>query len=97
MEQILKTALAEQDLINIWLYSFQQWGEEQANQYLNELGHAIELLGATPLMCTERQEFIPPVRIYHHARHLIIYVITEKAIEIIRVLHESMDINTQLE
>lgn len=90
--------LAEQDLNNIWLYSFQNWGgEAQADQYFDQLSNAIELLGSAPLMCHIRQEFIPPVRIHHHASHLIIYVATEDNVDIIRVLHESMDIEALLE
>ena len=30
MPSVRKTALAEQDLIDIWLYSFHMWSEEQA-------------------------------------------------------------------
>ena len=96
MRPIHLRPLAEQDLNNIWLYSFQDWGEAQADQYFDQLNNAIELLGNAPLMCHIRQEFTPPVRIHHHASHLIIYVATEDNIEIIRVLHESMDIEALL-
>jgi plasmid stabilization system protein ParE len=37
-----------------------------------------------------------PVRIYHHSRHLIVYVVDGDNILIVRVLHESMDIGWQL-
>ena len=96
MYQAILRPLAEQDLNNIWLYSFQNWGEVQADHYFDQLSKAIELLGKTPLMCRERQEFTPPARIHHHARHLIIYVVAEGDIEVVRVLHESMDIDIQL-
>lgn len=96
MNKIHLRPLAEQDLNNIWLYSFQNWGEAQADQYFDQLNKAIELLGSTPLMCRQRLEFIPPVRIHHHASHLIIYVASESGIDLIRVLHESMDIDMQL-
>ena len=96
MYQAILRPLAEQDLNNIWLYSFHNWGEVQADRYFDQLSKAIELLGKTPLMCRERQEFTPPVRIHHHASHLIIYVEFESGIEVIRLLHESMDIDIQL-
>ena len=97
MYQAILRPLAEQDLNNIWLYSFQNWGEVQADRYFDQLSKAIELLGKTPLMCRERQEFTPPVRIHHHASHLIIYVAAEGGIDVVRVLHESMDIETLVE
>jgi len=96
MNKIHLRPLAEQDLNNIWLYSFKNWGEAQADHYLDQLSKAIELLESTPLMSRERLEFIPPVRIHHHASHLIIYVAFESGIDLIRVLHESMDIDMQL-
>ena len=94
MNQASLLPLAEQDLNNIWLYSFQNWGEAQADRYFDQLSKAIELLGKTPLMCRERLEFTPPVRIHHHASHLIVYVTTGSDVDVIRVLHESMDIET---
>tara|TARA_B100001250_G_scaffold409377_1_gene433599 strand:+ start:2150 stop:2449 length:300 start_codon:yes stop_codon:yes gene_type:complete len=94
--QIHKQALAEQDLLDIWLYSYQQWGEAQADHYLDELNTAMQGLIDYPLAYRERLEFSPPVRICHHARHLIVYVVAERYLHIVRVLHESMDIEVLL-
>ena len=44
MPRIFKRALVEQDLVNIWLYTFDEWGEKQANKYLDDLDNAIRLL-----------------------------------------------------
>ena len=90
--------LAEIDFENIWRYTAKKWGVKQAIKYTNELEKTFAILAANPLMCRERFEFEPPVRIHHHASHLIIYLITEdQHIVIIRVLHESMDIDAQLQ
>lgn len=97
MADIFKQALAEQDLIDIWVYTFNKWGEAQANEYLDELDETIRLIAEQPLLCRERHEFDPPVRIHHHAHHLIVYLVLEKGIRIVRVLHESMEIDTQIE
>lgn len=48
-------------------------------------------------MCHIRQEFIPPLHIYHRVSHLIIYVTTEDSVEITRVPHESVSIEALLE
>lgn len=42
--KINKNIKAENDLVNIWLYSFKQWGEHQADLYLDEIGHCIDSL-----------------------------------------------------
>ena len=58
---------------------------------------AIQLLPEQPLICRERTELNPPVRIHHHAHHLITYLSLEDGISIIRVLHENMDVDDHLE
>lgn len=97
MPRIIKQIQAEQDLLEIWLYTFNEWGEQQADKYLDELDQAIQLLAEQPLMCRERFTFVPPVRIHRHAHHLIVYIALDDGINIIRVLHESMDIDHQLD
>ena len=96
MPCIYKQTQAKQDLIDIWLYTFEQWGEAQADTYLDDLEAALLLLAEQPLICRERTEFIPSVRIHHHARHLIVYLVVDDGINIVRALHENMDINAKL-
>lgn len=48
MPVIHKQALAEQDLVNIWLYTWHEWGEAQADAYLDELERAMQLLVEQP-------------------------------------------------
>jgi len=96
MPQVCKQALAEQDLIEIWLYTFNEWGEKQADKYLDDLADAFNLLAEQPLQCRERSELNPPVRIHHHAHHLLVYLAFDDGVNIIRVLHERMDIDSQL-
>ncbi len=97
MSRLLKQAQAEQDLLEIWLYTFNEWGASQADTYLDKLIEAMQLLSKQPLICRERPEFTPTVRIHHHARHLIVYLVVDEGINIVRVLHESMDVAGQLE
>tara|TARA_R110001592_G_C13088740_1_gene743256 strand:- start:790 stop:1098 length:309 start_codon:yes stop_codon:yes gene_type:complete len=97
MPRIIKQALAEQDLVDIWLYTFKEWGEQQADKYLDELDASIQLLADQPLICRERTELEPPVRIHHEGHHLIVYLTLGDDINLVRVLHESMDIDSHLE
>ena len=97
MSQVLKQALAEQDLIDIWLYTFNEWGEIQADKYLDGLDKTFNFLAGQPLQCRERSEFSPPVRIHHHGHHMLVYLAIEDGVTIVRVLHESMDIDNLLE
>jgi toxin ParE1/3/4 len=97
MPGVIKQAQAELDLVDIWLYTFNEWGEKQADKYLDELAAAMDLLAQQPLICRERSEFTPPVRIQHHEHHLIVYLAQDNGINVIRILHENMDVDGQLE
>ena len=97
MPRIVKQARAEQDLLEIWLYTLNEWGEHRADEYLNKLDQAIQLLAEQPLMCRERIELTPPVRIHRHAHHLVVYLVLADGINVIRILHDSMDIDNQLD
>lgn len=97
MSRIQKTAAAKEDLINIWLYTYKNWGEKQADLYVDDLERAFLLLADAPLICRLREELIPPVRIHHFNHHLVIYVETKDGISLVRVLHESSDYESLFE
>lgn len=87
---------AEIDLESVWLYTAESWGVDQAHFCLDGLVDIFQILSNNPLMCRERIEFTPPVYIHHHAHHLVVFILPETGIDIVRVLHESMDIDGQL-
>ena len=90
------TSEAQKDLIHIYVYGSQNFGETQAEFYFSELENCFQILSETPLICRERIEFTPPVRIHPHGRHLVIYLIQNDQTLIIRILHDSMDIQQHL-
>ena len=92
MYKIYKSAKAEDDLTNIWVYTLDKCGLDQADQYIDELADTLKFLASNPLICAERSEFVPPVRLHHHGRHLIIYTVEHDHIFIIRVLHDRVDL-----
>jgi toxin ParE1/3/4 len=87
---------AAQDLKDIYQYSYREYGEIQADTYIQELEKTFDLLAENPLLCRERTEFIPSVRIYHYNKHLIVYINEQNSILIVRLLHEKMDTKKQL-
>ena len=48
LKKVTKTQLAENDLIDIWLYSFNEWGESLADDYLDKLNVGMNSLLANP-------------------------------------------------
>jgi toxin ParE1/3/4 len=88
---------AENDLVEIYRYGFINYGENKADQYIETLKEKCQFLAGVPNFCPDRDEFNPSVKIHHHRKHLIIYVIENDDILIIRVLHDRMDIQQHIE
>jgi len=87
---------SEQDLKEIYQYSYFQYGKTKADYYINDLKQCLNFLAENPLVARERHEFKQPVRIHHHAKHLVIYQQLAENILIIRLLHERVEIKKHL-
>ncbi len=89
---------ANRDIENIWLYTYENWSLEQADRYFNLIMDEIEYLVENP----ESGKNYNQVRNgYYRSRiksHFIFYKINLKKdeIEIIRILHQRMDIESRL-
>ena len=89
---------AEKDLENIWLYTLENWSIEQADYYFDLIMNEIEYLAVNPKF---GQDFGEIRKGYFRSRiksHFIFYRINIKnnEIEIIRILHQQMDVDYQL-
>ncbi|MFN4365348.1 type II toxin-antitoxin system RelE/ParE family toxin [Chryseobacterium hispalense] len=95
--RISKEAL--NDLEKIWLYTFEVWSKEQADHYFNLLMDEIEYLSENP---KSGKDYNDIRKGYFRSRvksHFIFYKINlnNKEIEIIRILHQQMDISSRLD
>ncbi|KAF3978214.1 MAG: type II toxin-antitoxin system RelE/ParE family toxin [Methylococcales symbiont of Iophon sp. n. MRB-2018] len=88
---------AKNDLVEIYRYGFINYGENKADQYIEALKEKCQFLADIPNLCPDRDAFNPSVKIHHHRKHLIIYVIENDDILIVRVLHDRMDIQQHME
>lgn len=96
MTQVYKSLLAEKDLINVWLYTLDNWGACQADKYLDQINNAVKTIPYNPdvgIACNEIREAYMK---YHINKHVIFYRHTNKAINIIRLLSDKMDGATHL-
>ncbi len=92
------TNKAKADLKEIGRYTQEQWGREQRNQYLTMLNGCFEQLAASPLKGKDSSDIRNGYRKFGIGRHVIFYRQTSfvDTIEIVRVLHGRMDLETQL-
>lgn len=89
---------AAEDLENIWLYTFENWSQEQADRYINLIIDEIEYLAQKPEIGNDLAHIRKNYKCSKVKSHIVFYRKTEKqnVIEIIRVLHQRMDIENRL-
>ena len=90
------TANARADLRDIGRYTQRTWGRDQRNHYLSRLDEAFHLLAREPDRSRSCDNIRQGYRKYHVGRHVIFYRQSGADIEIIRILHKRMDIETRL-
>jgi toxin ParE1/3/4 len=88
---------ANEDINSIWLYTFENWSQDQADRYYNLILDEIEYVAdnfetGKSINHLRKGYFKTKVK-----SHIIFYNKTKKdTIEIIRVLHQMMDIDNRL-
>jgi len=89
---------ASEDIENIWLYTFENWSLEQADRYVNLIFDEIEYLSDNPMSGKDFGHIRKNYRCSKVKSHLIFYrfIENQSEIEIIRVLHQRMDIENRL-
>jgi len=85
------TDAAIDDLRSIRAYTLQTWGGEQEEKYLEEMWSRFELIRKNPGRCRHRPDLFPGCQIATQSKHVILFRIEEEVLQIIRVLHGSMD------
>lgn len=89
---------AQIDIESIWLYTYETWSIEQADRYFNLIIDEIEFLASNPNF---GKDFNYIRKGYYRSKvksHFIFYKINlnENEIEIIRILHQQMDVKSRL-
>ena len=97
MAKVALRQRAIDDLNNIWLYTFEEWSEKQADKYYATLEFTCMQIGENPQLGREYKEISHNLLGLRTGKHIIFYqVISKDEIEIIRILHEQMDLKNRL-
>ena len=91
------TELAKQDLRAIGRYTQTTWGRAQRNTYLAKIDAAFHLLSVEPQLGKSCDDLRAGYRKYPVGRHLIFYRQSADGLEIIRILHQRMDIEAHFD
>ena len=90
------TKAAEADLIDIFVYTLEEWGEDQVYTYKRQLESRFEAILLFPDIGRKHPKL--PADIYYlvEGKHYIFYKKVKNEIEVLRLLHYRMDILTHL-
>jgi len=92
------TNKAVADLTQIWNYTFDKWSENQADKYYRMLIDNCNEVAINPNLGKRYAIVDENLLGFRAGRHIIFYhIIEETEIEIIRILHEQMDLKKKLE
>jgi toxin ParE1/3/4 len=96
MRDIHLSEAAKSDLVDIWVETDRQWGEAQADRYLDDIERVLKGLIANPQMGSDCSDLLQGARKLITGRHLVFYEVDPDRIFVIRVLHQSMDVPRHL-
>jgi toxin ParE1/3/4 len=97
MKRVVLTPKARADLKNIAHFTWPRWGREQGIKYLSMLDECFQRLAETPGLGRRRNELRDGYRSLPFGGHVIFYrQIADDRIEVVRVLHGSMDVEGHL-
>ena len=85
------TREAEDDVADIYRYSFENFGEAQADSYHDGLEGCFRLLADSPRLGRDYAFLRPGLRRYEHESHSVYYRAEDAGILVLRVLHQRMD------
>jgi len=96
MNQFFLRPKAIDDLQSIWDYTVDTWGKSQAEIYLSLLDKTFKELARTPESGRKCDYILNGYRKFPAGKHVIFYRVINEDIEIVRILHQSMDVKRHL-
>ena len=85
------------DLNAIWEYTFEEWSESQADKYYSTLRYDCMQIGENPKLGKLYGGISENLFGFRSGKHIIFYQqISNDEIEIVRILHERMDLKNRI-
>lgn len=91
MSIIQRTAQAEEDLIELWIYIAQD-NLNAADQVLDQIESKFHLLADNPFLGQSRADIAPELRHFPSGSYLILYRAIADGVQIVRVVEGSLDL-----
>ena len=91
MAEIRLTSRAEADLAGIADYTIETFDIEQARRYRDDLEACFLTIAENPRLGRSAEALSAGLRRIEHRSHVVFYLVDERGVLIVRILHSSMD------
>ncbi|MFG5379989.1 type II toxin-antitoxin system RelE/ParE family toxin [Yoonia sp. R2-816] len=92
MKRVAYARAAINDIADIWDYTEEHWGHAQAVAYDGKLEAQILGIAAGEVASRSAEEAGPGLRRVMTGRHVVFFRDDHEAVTVVRVLHQSMDV-----
>ncbi len=92
--RISETAI--KDLEGIWEYTYVHWSKEQADRYHSLIMNEIEFISENATSGKSMEHVREGYSVVYVKSHMIFFRRNNEVVEIIRILHQKMDIESNL-
>ena len=97
MKLFALTYKAKADLHAIAIFTQERWGIKQRNLYIKQLDDAFHMIARSPELGKSCNDIMPGYRKFPQGSHIVFYKDgSSSKIDVIRILHKSMDVDTQI-
>lgn len=96
MNRVTLTPRAKADLNGIWDFTVSCWGLAQAEKYIRDLWSCMEKQGNGPANAIDIDEVRQGYKKARAGSHVIFFKQTSCGIDVVRILHQTMDFNRHL-
>lgn len=83
---------ALEDRKDIVAYTLATWGVEQARKYNQKIRNALAAIRTNPRIGKPHPQLPSIYQVFHAERHYIVYRVDGTRIEVVRILHDQMDL-----
>ncbi len=90
------SAKAIEDLEQIWEFTFEKWSAEQADRYYKLIIDEIEFIAGNHTSGTSIEHIRAGYKVAIVKSHLIFFKRNKDITEVIRILHQKMDVESNL-
>lgn len=96
MTGVVLSPRAQADLDDIWDYTAEHWGIEQAEHYIRQIESAIKFIASEPGLGRPCNEIRAGYKKYPVESHILFFRLIVGGIEVIRILHRHMDFDRHI-